>query len=65
MDGQLYNQIDGVAIGSPLGPTLVNIFMYAPEQNVLSNCPSSLKPLIYRRFLGDTFYIFETYDQIW
>ena len=27
LDGQYYDQIDGVAIGSPLGPVLANIFM--------------------------------------
>ena len=31
-DGELYDQIDGVAMGSPpLGPTLANIFMCALE----------------------------------
>ena len=26
-NGNYYNQIDGVALGSPLGPTLANLFM--------------------------------------
>ena len=27
-DGEYYTQIDGVAMGSPLGPTLGNAFLY-------------------------------------
>ena len=30
-NGVLYNQIDGVAMGSPLGPSLANIFMCTLE----------------------------------
>ena len=26
-DRELYRQVDGVAMGSPLGPTLTNIFL--------------------------------------
>ena len=31
-DGEYYKQIDGVAIGSPLGPTFTNIFLCFYEQ---------------------------------
>ena len=48
-NGVLYDQIDVVAMGSPLGPTLANIFMCSLEQCYLSNCPSQFKPLLYRR----------------
>ena len=38
-DGEYYQQIDGVAMGSPLGPTLANIFMCHHEESWLSQCP--------------------------
>ena len=31
-DGELYDQVDGVAMGSPLGPILANMFMCALEK---------------------------------
>ena len=36
-------------MGSPLGPTLANIFTFALEQRFLSNCPAEFQPLLYRR----------------
>ena len=32
-DNKYYSQIDGVAMGSPLGPTLANIFLCYLESN--------------------------------
>ena len=34
----LYKQIDGVAIGSPLGPSLANVFLAQHKQNWLDSC---------------------------
>ena len=42
-DGQFYDQIDGVAMGSHLGPVLANIFMCHFEEKWLTKsrfCPS-------------------------
>ena len=39
-DGKLYDQTDGVAMGSPLGPSLANIFMSFLENRYLNNCAS-------------------------
>ena len=36
-NGQLYKQVDGVAMGSPLGPTLANAFLVHSEKNWLQN----------------------------
>ena len=37
--GKYYTQCDGVAIGSPLGPTLANIFLRYWEDIWLNKCP--------------------------
>ena len=59
----IYNQIDGVAMGSPLGPTLANIFMSHYEQKWLAECPLEFKPKYYRRYVDDIFVMFETIEQ--
>ena len=54
----IYKQIDGVAMGSPLGPTLANVFMCHMEKKWLQACPSHFKPILYRRYVDDTFLLF-------
>ena len=53
-DGEHYKQIDGVAMGSPLGPTLANIFLSYHEQIWLNNCPCEFKAVIYKIYVDDT-----------
>ena len=57
-NGTLYEQIDGVAMGSPCGPTLANAFLCHFEKIWLEDCPSDFKPYIYRRYVDDTFLMF-------
>ena len=38
-DGKIYDQIDGVSMGSPLGPSLPNAFMSHYEVQWLQKCP--------------------------
>ena len=54
----LYKQIDGVSMGSPLGPILAGIFMSKLESNYLDNCPTHFKPQFYKRYVDDTFAVF-------
>ena len=63
-DGEFYKQIDGVAMGSSLGPSLANIFLCFHEQIWLDNCPLEFKPVVYRRFVDDTFLLFRSRDHI-
>ena len=53
----IYDQIDGVAMGSPLGPILANIFMSHLEKIALHEFHGS-KPIYYKRYVDDTFLIF-------
>ena len=55
---KLYKQVGGVAIGSPLGPTLVNAFLVHFEKNWLQNCASDFKPHYYGRYFDDIFVSF-------
>ena len=57
-NGLLYKQIDGVAMGSPLGPSLANAFLSYHEKIWLNNCPQGLKSVFYRRYI-DIFILFK------
>jgi len=57
-DDVMYRQSDGVAMGSPLGPVLANVFMGYCESLI----PSSEYPPLYRRFVDDSFAYFANVD---
>ena len=59
-DGQYYDQIDGVAMGSPLGPVLANIFMCDFEEKWVMN--NGARPTIWFRYVDDTFTFFPNKD---
>ena len=52
-NAKYYRQIDGVAMGSPLGPLLADIFMAKLERNQMSELISNFA--YYVRFVDDTF----------
>ncbi len=57
-DGQFYDQIDGVAMGSPLGPLFANIFMSELERKHMA----TLKKLgirMWKRYVDDVFAILD------
>ena len=51
-NGKFYNQIDGVAMGSPLAPVLANIFMDFYESKWLNEYNLN-KPKFYLRYVDD------------
>ena len=54
-DGEMYCQTDGVAMGSPLGPTLANIIMGYLESKYFETNSS---PIAYYRYVDDCFILF-------
>ena len=54
-DGKYYKQKDGVAMGSPLGPSLASVFLYHFEKQWMSDCLIDYKSISYRRYVDDTF----------
>ena len=51
-------------MGSPLGPTFANIFLSYYEQIWFKNCPYEFKPVIYKRYVDDTLFLFRSKDHI-
>ena len=56
----LYEQTDGVAMGSPLGPLLANVFMSHIEENLERE---DKLPSFYRRYIDDTLTIMPNIKQ--
>ena len=54
LNRELFQQIDGVYMGSPLGPTLADIIMTTLEDEVIRSLISSGTIKFYARFVDDT-----------
>ena len=61
-NGLFYKQTDGVAMGSPLRPSLANSFLSYHEKSWLNSCPQGFKPIFYRSYNGDIFVFFKSND---
>ena len=56
-NGEYFDQVDGVAMGSPLAPILANIFLGHHEGKWINDY-SGIKPLYYTRYVDDIFAVF-------
>ena len=59
----LSHQVDGVAMGNPLGPTLANFFLAHLESTMFEGF-SGIKPKGYVRYVDDIFCVFKDRLQI-
>ena len=55
---ELYKQVDGVAMDSPLGPMLANVFLAHFEKTCLQNFPSDVWAHYYWRYVDHIFVLF-------
>ena len=63
-NGNLNSQVDGISMGNPLGPTLANAFLCHREKNWIKDCPPHFQPILYRRYVDDTFLLFHDLSHI-
>ena len=59
-----HQQVDGVGIGSPLGPTLADLFLVNYESKWLKDCPVQLAPKYYCCYVDHIFLLFEAKDDV-
>ena len=58
-NNEIYNQIDGVSMGSPLSPILANFFMGYHEKHWIEKA-QVVNPTFYERYVDDIFLVFES-----
>ena len=63
-DMAFYTQVDGVAMGSPLGPSLANAFLCHHETKWLIDCTEKSKPVFYKRYVDDIFVLFKKPEHV-
>ena len=63
LNNKFYKQTDGVAMKSPLGSAVANIFKCRFGKKWLKDCPHSLKLVFYRRYVDDIFVLFSSLDK--
>jgi len=52
--GEIYRQKFGTAMGSPVSPSVANIFMEQLERTLSATVPEDLRPKLWKRYVDDT-----------
>ena len=60
-DDRMFRQTDGVSMGSPLAPTLANLFLSELERNWFKE---SCSPVLYYRYVDDCICLFDNLDKV-
>ena len=63
-NGNYYKQLDGLAMGSPLGPALANAFLCYHGRKWLRECPVTYAPIFYKRYVDDIFVLLKSESQV-
>ena len=63
-NGNYYKQLDGVAIGSLLGPALVNALLCNHESKWLRECPVAYAPIFYKCYIDDIFVLLKLENDV-
>ena len=63
-DMTFYTQVDGVAMGSLLGPSLASAFLCHHETKWLNDCPEKIKAMFYKRYVDDIFVLFKRPEHV-
>ena len=59
-----YQQVDGVAMGSPLGSSLANTFLAHFQEIWFNDFPDGFKSVYYKIYVDDIFVLFWFPDQL-
>ena len=58
-EDKFYKQIKGTAMGTPMAPTIANLFMGKLEQDLLRKSPWNIDIEFWRRFIDDIFILWQ------
>ena len=58
-EDQIYLQIQGTSMGTPMAPNFTNIFMSQLENRIITHAPDKLRPFLWKRCVDDIIIIWQ------